>query len=242
MRSVIVLPGVLALALLAQGQSPTSGSVAAPAPAGAAQQAGSVSMTPMLTELDRLQSAATDANTQISKLRIEKWKADSASKQQAQSNAQSIQRNLSSALPGMISAVRSAPQDLGAEFKLYRNLNALYDVMSSLAESAGAFGPKNDYEALAHQLETFDSVRRNLGDSLERLTASTQSQLEQLQTQVRALQASAVSAPPPKKTVVDDSEQPKKTSATHKKSPKKPASSTPAPSAGTSAHPSTPSQ
>lgn len=173
-------------------------------------------MTPMLAELDRLQAASTDTNSEISKLRIEKWKADGGSKQQAQSNAQSIQRNLSSALPGMISAVRSAPQDLGAEFKLYRNLNALYDVMSSLTESAGAFGPKNDYEALAKQLEVFDTARRNIGDALEQLTASTQSQLDQLRTQVRTMQTAAAAAPP-KKTVVDDTEPVKKTSTTHKK-------------------------
>ena len=97
------------------------------------------------------------------------------SKQQAQSNADSIQRNLTQALPALIGAVRSAPQDMNAEFKLYRNLNVLYDVLVSLTESAGAFGPRGDYDALARQLGVIDSVRRSLADSLENLTASTQS-------------------------------------------------------------------
>jgi BMFP domain-containing protein YqiC len=160
-------------------------------------------------------------NGAISQLKIERWKADGNSKRQAESNAESIQRNLTSALPGMISGVRAAPQDLGAEFKLYRNVNALYDVVSSLTESTGAFGPKSDYEALAQQLDTLDSVRRNLGDSLEQLSASTQSQLDQLRTQVKTLQATATAAPP-KKVVVDDTQPAAKGSASHKKKVKKP--------------------
>ena len=131
-------------------------------------------------------------------MHVDKWKADAGSKQQAQSNADSIQRNLSEALPTLIGAVRNAPQDVGAEFKLYRNLNALYDVLVSLTESAGAFGPKNDYEALARQLAVVDSVRRSLGDSLESLTASTQSEVNQLRSQVQTLQqraSSTASAP-----------------------------------------------
>ncbi len=123
----------------------------------------------------------------IGRMRIDKWKADGESKRQAQSNADSLQRNLTSALPALIDAVRSAPQDLSAGFKLYRNLNALYDVCESLTESAGAFGPKGDYEALARQLETVDTVRRDLGDALEQMTSSTQSELNQLRSQVRAL-------------------------------------------------------
>jgi hypothetical protein len=224
MRVIVALAVVLVLFnVYCVCQAPASGSVSVPAP-GNPQASASYSMTPMLPELDRLQAAASATDSAIGRLRIDKWKADGTSKRQAESNAESIQRNLRSALPGMISAVRSSPQDLGAEFKLYRNLNALYDVMSSLSESAGAFGPKADYDALAQQLDTLESVRRNLGDSLEQLSASTQSQVDQLRSQVRSLQAQA-NAAPPKKTVVDDNDTPKKiTSSTHKKKPKPPAS------------------
>ena len=174
-------------------------------------------MTVILPDLDRLQAAAAQANLDLGHMRIEKWKADSGSKQQAQANADSLQRNLTSALPALIDAVRSAPQDVNAEFKLYRNLNALYDVFASLTESAGAFGPRSDYDALAQQLGVIDSVRRNIADALERLTSSTQTELSQLRAQVRTLQqqAAATPPPPPKKVVVDDTAPPKKT--THKK-------------------------
>lgn len=183
-------------------------------------QAPSASSSPIAppsfaVDLDRLQSAASEANLQISHFRIDKWKADSGSKQQAQANAESLQRNLSSALPGLIAEFRAAPQDLNAGFKLYRNLNALYDVLVSFTESTGAFGSKNDYDALAQQLSVIDSVRHDLGNNIEALTASSQSELNQLRAQVRTLQQAAAAAPP-KKVVIDDTEPPKKTS-THKK-------------------------
>ncbi len=189
-----------------------------------APSVGSATTVLVLPDLDRLQAAASQAALDLGHLRIDKWKADGQSKQQAQANADSVQRNLTSALPVLIAAVRAGPQDLGAEFKLYRNLNALYDVFASLTEATGAFGPKNDYQALAQQLEAIDSVRRNLGDALEQLTSSTQSELVQLRTQVRAYRQAAAAAPP-KKVVVDDTQSSKKT--VHKK--KKPAASSSSP-------------
>src|ERR1039457_1520077 len=155
----LLLAGATALA-----QTPAN-SPSAPARVNA-PSVGSAPTVPVLPDLDRLQTAASQATLDLGRLRIDKWKADADSKQQAQANADSVRRNLTSALPGLIAAVRSAPQDLGAEFKLYRNLNALYDVFASLTEATGAFGPKGDYEALAQQLVTFDSVRRTLGDAL----------------------------------------------------------------------------
>jgi hypothetical protein len=211
---LLLFPG-----LAAKAQTASS---ATPMPPPHAPATGSTSMTSILPDLDRLQAAASEANHDLAYMRIEKWKADSDSKRQAQATADSVQRNLTSALPALINNVRSAPQDLGEEFKLYRNLNALYDVFASLTESTGAFGAKSDYDALARQLDVIDSVRRNLGNALESLTTSTQSELAQLRTQVHTLQqAAATPPPPPKKVVVDDNESAKKT--THKKKPAKPA-------------------
>ena len=179
----------------------------------------------LFSNLDRLQSAASQANADIARMHIDKWKADNETKQQSQANAGSLQRNLTSALPVLISAVRTAPQDLTAGFKLYRNLNALYDVLTSFTETAGAFGPKSDYDALAQQLNTIDTARRDLGDRLESQTAQTQVELNQLRAQVRTLQQAAVPPPPPKKVVVDNADTGKKPA--HKKKPAADAASEP---------------
>ena len=204
MRSIAFVVVIAGLTCMAGAQN------AAPPPV----QANSALPAVLASDLDRLQAAASQANLDIAHMRIEKWKADSASKQQAQANADSLQRNLTSALPGLIASFRAAPQDLNAGFKLYRNLNALCDVFASFAESAGAFGSRSDYEALAQPLNVIDSVRHDLGDDLQSLTLSTQSELSQLRTQVRTLQQAAA-ATPPKKVVVDDTEPEKKN--THKK-------------------------
>ena len=188
-------------------QAPSAPAVTQPAPAMNAALAA---------DLDHLQTAAAQINADISHMRIEKWKADSGSKQQAQANGESIQRNLTTALPGLIANYRAQPQDLNAGFKLYRNLNALYDVMMSFTESTGAFGPRNDYEALAEQVNVIDTVRRDLADNLEGQTMQTQTEVNQLRQQVRQLQQAAVPPPPPKKTVVDNAE-PVKKAPTHKK-------------------------
>jgi hypothetical protein len=211
-------PGLALLCLLLGGsvalaQAPANVQPPEPAPA---QSTASSSMAPVLPDLNRLETTASQANLELEHLRIDRWKADADSKRQAQATADSLQRNLTVALPGLIVAVRAAPQDLNAGFKLYRNVNALYDVFASLTEATGAFGPKNDFQALAQQLDTIDSVRRNLGDALEQLTSSTQSELNQLRTQVRTYRQAAAAAPPTK-TVVDDTAPAKKT--VHKKKP-----------------------
>jgi hypothetical protein len=216
-----------ATGLAAQTTNPT------PAP-DAAPPAATVSGSSVSPDLEKLQGAASQTSTILQRMRIEKWKADNSSKQQSQNNADSIQRNITSALPGMIDAVRSAPQDLNAQFRLYRNVNVLYDVMSSLTESAGAFGSRNEFDSLAQQLEVLDSVRHDLGDSVERLALSTQNEMSQLRTQLRAAQQrAAAAATPPKTTIVDDNEPVKKPTTSHKKKAAPKAPSTPSASSTT---------
>src|SRR5512147_3138408 len=77
--------------------------------------------------LIQLQQAAQDANVALGRLRIDKWKTGGDQKQQAQSNVEALQRNLSTALPELLQKERANPQDLSVNFKLYRNLSAVYD-------------------------------------------------------------------------------------------------------------------
>ncbi len=163
--------------------------------------------------LDQLQQMAQSAVSHISALRIEKWKTDSNTKRSAQSDADSLQRNMASALPELIGKLRATPQDLSANFKLYRNVEVLYDVFSRFAETTGAFGPRDDFDALSRDLESLEAVRHSLGDRLETLTASSQGELDRLRAQLRAAQQAA--AAPPKKIVVDDNQP----TPAHKKKP-----------------------
>ena len=177
--------------------------------------------------LTPLQQTSQSMQSDLGKLRIEKWKTDSGTKRQTLANVESIQRNLQSDLPEIVTQLRSSPEDLGASFKLYSNLDALYDVFGSMVESAGAFGPKDDFQMLEEDLGALERSRRSMADRMENLATTKENELTHLRTEVRTLQAAQPPAVPAKKVVVDDTEPPKKT--VKKKPPAKtakPASST----------------
>src|ERR1700690_2042467 len=154
----------------------------------------------MLTQLEQ---ASQTAQGDLGKLRIEKWKTDSNNKRLTQSNVDSIQRNLQTALPGMISDLRGTPESLPSTFKLYRNLDALYDVFGSVVESAGGFGSKDEIQTLDNDLSVIEKSRRTFADRMETLAGAKESELMRLRAQIKTAQIAAASQPP-KKIIVDD--------------------------------------
>ena len=175
--------------------------------------------------LAQVRDAAQSIDGDLAKTRVDRWKADAATKRDAQANVESIRRNVQSALPEIITQLNNTPEDLAASFKLYRNLDALYDVFGPVAESAGAFGSKDEYQNLSNDLNALQSARHALGDRMQNLAAAKETELTRLRNQVRTLQA-ATPPEPPKKVVVDDTEPPKKPV---KKKSAKPAAPAPAP-------------
>ena len=216
----VVALGLLGAEAIAQTAPPTTASVA-PAPVPYS------SMSELNRLLSQVEQMSQSTQADFEKLRIEKWKTDGSTKRATETDVGSIQRNLQSALPEIVTQLRSSPEDLSASFKLYRNLDALYDVLTSVVESAGAFGPKDDFQLLQEDLDALERSRRSMADRMESLTASKENELARLRGEVRTLQAAQTPTAPPKKVVVDDTEAPKKT--TKKKSTTKttkPASST----------------
>jgi hypothetical protein len=173
--------------------------------------------------LSQLEQTSQGTLVDLAKMRIEKWKTDSNSKREAQGNVESLQRNLQSALPAIIGELRSSPENLTSTFKLYRNLDALYDVFSSVVESAGAFGSKDEFQSLENDLSVFEHSRRSFADRMETLTGAKEGELARLRVQIQSAQAAA--ATPPKRVIVDD------TTPVKKPSPKKktPPAAKPAP-------------
>ena len=74
----------------------------------------------------------------------------------------------------------SAPEDLPATFKLYRNLDALYDVLGSVAEGAGAFGSKDDLQSLSNDLNAFEGTRKQLAERIESLSSAKEAEIVRL--------------------------------------------------------------
>jgi len=216
--------------------------VLAPATVAAQQGASATSGTPppvayaSVSELNgmlaQLQQTAQSMQSDLEKMRIEKWKAGASTKQQTLANVESIQRNLRSALPEVIAQLNNAPEDLGVSFKLYRNLDALYDVFGSVVESAGAFGSKDEFQSLINDMTGLESARHAFGERMQKLTASKEDELTRLRAQIKALTAApAAPAPPPtpKKIIVDDTEPPKKALKKKATKPKPPPTTTDAP-------------
>jgi hypothetical protein len=168
-----------------------------------------VSVNQLNQLLSQLEQASQAAQVDLAKLRIEKWKTDSGSKRQAQANVESIQRNLQSAMPEIIAGLRTSPENLTSTFKLYRNLDALYDVLGSVAESAGAFGSKDELQWLENDLSALEKSRRSFADRVENLAGAKEGEVTRLRAALQNAEANNTS-PPPKKIVVDDTEPVKK--------------------------------
>jgi hypothetical protein len=189
-------------------------------------------MSMMLTQLDRVtQQTAMD----VGKLSVNKWKTDSAFKGQAQHDVNSVQSNITGTLPNLVSQVRANPDNTAILFKLYRDVDALLEVVRGLAESAGAFGPKSEFQDLQTDSQNLASVRGSLASQLDAVATAKESELTRVKSQLAQAHA-ATAAAPPKKVIVDDNEPPKKTV---KK--KKPAASTTKPS-GTQTQGSSPAK
>ncbi|HET6934550.1 MAG TPA: hypothetical protein VFI72_06900 [Candidatus Angelobacter sp.] len=183
--------------------------------------------------ISQIQRVALATNGDLGKLRIEKWKADSEQKQQMQKVVDSLQRNITYAIPGLVADVQSTKGNVSSTFKLYHNLNVVYEFLSSLAEAAGAYGKKDEYEPLVNDATALDSARQNLSSYIEHAASNYEASLRARQ-EAAAAAAAQKTAP---KVIVDDEPPPKKparkstkkkSAGSSKASPK--ASPTPTPS------------
>ena len=222
----------LAVSLLSSGFAASQITPVSPAPVPYA------SVSELNGLLAGLEQASQTTQTDLGRLRVEKWKMESGYKKETLGNVDSVKRNLQSALPEIMTQLRNSPEDLGASFKLYRNLDALYDVLGSVAESAGAFGSKDEFQSLSNDLNSFERSRRAFADRMENLSNAKEAELAQLRTQVKTLQAAATPPSAPKKIIVDDNAPPKPAPKKKKPVPKPPsASNSSAPPSNTTSPP-----
>jgi len=149
-----------------------------------------------------MQAMAQKSDADVARLRIDKWKVDAQNKQQSEANEVAISRNLADAVPDMLLRIQAEPDSLIANFRLYRNLNALYDSFSALAESAGAFGPQDQYAPLPADIAQLDQLRRRFAERVDLLAGTSDAELARL----RAAAAAAKRAQPASRIVVDDNQ------------------------------------
>lgn len=188
----------------------------------------------------QIQKAALATNGDLGKLRIEKWKTDPTQKQQLQKMSDSIQRNVTYAIPGLISDVENSQGSVSAAFKLYHNITIVFEYLSSLTDAAGALGKKDEYEPLANDAAALDSARQNLSTYIEQTASQIESRKQSPPEPSESAPEASSNKPLPKgvhivtekngvKKIVTDDDSEKAKKPVKKKTSKAKASPTPTP-------------
>jgi len=172
------------------GQTPPPGATAALEPASASAAPAQLPSTTMQESLDVLKTA-------LSMTRIDRWRASSAIKGEAQSNVASIQRDVDQTLPALLAAADAAPASASRMLPAYRNVEALYDVMLRVDAAARLAAPSDQMSAIDQALAQLDSAQRALGDQLQQSTDAQEKQVQHLEAALRAIPPPAPPAPPP---------------------------------------------
>ena len=171
-----------------------------------------------------VQPALTEVQRSVSALNISRWKAPGQVKNAAQQDTGSIQRDLSDTLPGLLSKADAAPTSVPSAFVVYRNIDALYDVLLRVSETASLAAPQGESDALFSSLNKLETARSQLGDAILNASQQREDQVVKLEAAVRAAAATQAQAPPAKTTVIDDGAAPPSPA----KKKKKPAAKAPA--------------
>lgn len=165
---------------------------------------------------DLLHPALNQVSQAIVALNISRWKAPGEVRSATQQNVDSIQRDLNNTLPGLLATADAAPGTVSAVFPVYRNIDALYDVLLRISETAMLAAPENEANSVNNALGKLESARGELGNAI--LTASKNNEDETVKLRAAIQQAAAAkAAEPPKTTIVDDGPVKSTSSPKHKK-------------------------
>ena len=216
------LAKVTLLTLLFLGGSGAARAQAAPppaAPAAAEAAAPAVAPAPAGFAMSNLRPALANVQTAITSLNVSRWKAPNDIRATTQQDINSMQRDLNTTLPALLAqadaaAVASGPPALSPAFAVFRNLDALYDVMLRVTETAGLAGSASDASSLEEARGGLEDGRAKLGAWLLQAIGAQDAQVVRLQAPV----AHPAPAPPPapNKIVVNDGPD---TTKPHKKKP-----------------------
>jgi hypothetical protein len=163
-----------------------------------------------------IQQAAQAANVDIGRLKIEKWKADSSEKVQMQQLADSLHKNIAYAVPDLISDVRASHGSISTTFKLYHNINVVFEYLNSLTDAAGSLGKSEEYEPLSRDTTALDKARQDLSTYIEQAAAAIENKARAATASANVIPAATPQATP-KKIIVDDDTFRKKTATAKKK-------------------------
>ncbi len=217
---VILAAGqVLLLAQAAQTAGSNAAPAANPGPAATAAEPST------LPAIQGLRPALDNISTVMAGLSIARWKAPGDVRSSTQQDVNSIQRDLASTLPPLLDQAQ-APGALAPSFAVYRNIDALYDVLLRVTEMASLAGSPEEAGHLEDVRAGLETARGQLGTLLLQSVSAQDTRVVQLRAALAAQAQVKPAEPPPSKIVVDDGPTPPKPKP--KTTKKKPAATPPA--------------
>lgn len=130
------------------------------------------------------------------------WKAPRSVKSAVESDIDAIQRDLNSTLAGLLQQADAVPGSVPAEFQVYRNVDALYDTLLRVVETAQLAAPDREASALQTALSSLENAREQVGDTILSGAQAQQNELIRLNRAIQA--AAAAQRTPVRTTVVND--------------------------------------
>jgi hypothetical protein len=164
----------------------------APPPGAAGTSTVSSTMRPALAQVAQTLTA----------INSHRWKAPTPVRDEVDGDISSIQRDLNGTLAGLLQQAEAAPASVPAAFAVYRNVDALYDTLLRVVETAELAAPDNEQAQLEAALKNLEAARSSLGDSIQSGSQTELAEVTRLRTAVAA--AAVAQRTPVKTTVVDD--------------------------------------
>jgi len=152
-----------------------------------------------------LRPALTEVQSTTANLNIRRWKTSREVRGQVQDNVGSIQQDITQTLPGLIATADAAPAAVPPTFAVYRNVDALYDVLLRVSEVANYAASRDEAETIASALQRLEAARAHLGDAILRISQQQEAQIHEFKVAIQA--AKAAQATPAREIVVDDGPQ-----------------------------------
>lgn len=196
---------------------------------------------PVVTPSSLVRPALANVQSVTAGLNVRKWKAPGSVRDSVQEDVDSIQRDLGNTLPGLLATADAAPGSVPPSFAVYRNIDALYDVLLRVAQTADLAAPSGEARALADSLQQLETARSALGQSILSTSQHHEAEIVALQSQIRLARTAPVETHR-RENVVDDgpakAKETRRRRTVHKTAHKKPeAHPTTKPSTGAPAQP-----
>lgn len=188
---LVLVAASAALALVpVTARARTGGQLQQPGSSAQGVQASSPGSTTAASPVSALvQPATTQLAQTLPTLHPDKWKLSGELRRRAEDNLSSISNDLSSTLPGLVTAADGPQPTLASLFALSRNVRALYDVVLRVATAAEIAAPDQQAAALTEALNGLATARQQLDERLDSTAASGQQQLTAAQASLASAQA-----------------------------------------------------